>query len=196
MSRLAGFIVTRLNSNRQNYWHLGVKPREEIKTLALGIRRLPAAHLLPHKEAMIAVASRPDVQLYGYFALQRLAVFGDDAVPTLLQLMKTGLAGGDKFFRKNQFQHPYIAGLIGLCEAGPSATSALADLRKMQDQGVLPTHASYGRLLFKTLIRLGENKEHVRELFKASARNEAYATDERFQRLVVRANRKNPDCYY
>ena len=84
MSQLAGFIVTRLNNNRQKYWHLGVKPREEIKTLALGIRRLPAAHLLPHKEAMIAVASRPDVQLYGYSALQRLAVFGDDAVPTLL----------------------------------------------------------------------------------------------------------------
>ncbi|MCP5084750.1 MAG: hypothetical protein GY948_23940 [Alphaproteobacteria bacterium] len=142
------------------------------------------------------MASRPDVQWHGYIALQRLAVFGDDAVPTLFALMKVGLEGGKHFYRKSQFQHPYLGGLCGLCQAGAKATCALPELRQLTAEGMLPDHASYGGLQFTTLLRMGEDKEQVRALFVAAARNKSNATGRHFDRLVTRALKKKQKCYY
>ncbi|NNF78877.1 MAG: hypothetical protein HKN05_12690, partial [Rhizobiales bacterium] len=196
LAALAGILVNRLSDASERYEGLGAKPAQQIKHLALGVRALPGKALLPHKEAMMALASRPDVQRHGYIALQRLAVFGDEAVPTLLTLMKAGLDGGEHFYRKPQFQHPYLGGLRGLCMAGSNATTALQDLRQLTAAGKLPDHASYGRLLFTTLLRVGEDKEQVRSLFMAAERNKANATDKHFDRLVAGALKKKRMCYF
>ena len=196
MARLASALVSRMSDDAERYRALGAKPRQQIKHLALGVRALPDAALLPHKDALVTLASRSDVQRDGYLALQRLAVYGDDAVPTLLALMKTGLEGGEHFYRDNRFQHPYLGGLQGLCMAGAKAPSARPELRRLTDAGSLPDHGSYGRLLFTTLLRLGEDREHVRALFVAAARNKKNATDRHFNALEARALRDDPRCHF
>lgn len=196
MARLAALLVTRLKNDVQQYQALGAKSKEQVKRLALGVQALPDAVLLPHKAEMIALASRADVQRDGYVALQKLAVYGDDAVPTLLTLIKVGLAGGKHFFRDNQFQHPYLGGLRGLCLAGARAASALQEMRQLTQAGKLPDHGPYGTLLFTTLLRLGEDKEQVRAMFDAAASNKANATDGHFNRLVSGAMKEHPRCYF
>ena len=103
MARLAGLLVGRLNDDAQQHQALGAKPGEQIKRLAFGVRALPDAALLPYRDVMISLASRTDVQRDGYVALRRLAVYGDDAVPALLALMKAGLEGGEHFYREPGF---------------------------------------------------------------------------------------------
>ncbi len=196
MAHLAGFFVARLNSDTSRHQALGVKPEKQIKHLASGIGALPAAVLLPHKKKMVALASRPDIQRHGYTALLRLAVYGDDAVPVLLTLMKVGLEGGEHFYRNNHFQHPYLGGLRGLCLAGAGAASALPELRRLTAEGKLPDHSSYGRLLFTTLLRLGEDRETVRARFMAAKRNKANATDKHFETLAARASKDKPPCHF
>ena len=196
MARLAGLLIGRLNDDAQQYQALGAKPGEQIKRLAFGVRALPDAALLPYRDVMISLASRADVQLDGYVALRRLAVYGDDAVPALLALMKAGLEGGEHFYRDNRFQHPYLGGLQGLCLAGANAASALQELRQLAVAGKLPDHASYGRLLFTTLLRLGDSREHVQSLFVAAARNKANATDKHFDALAARAMKEKPRCHF
>ena len=196
LTRLAGILLNRLDEGAERYQELGVKPSKQIKRLAVGLNALPAEALLPHKEVMLSLATRPSAQRNGYAALRRLAVFGDEAVPTLLGLMKVGYEGGEHFYRKSQYQHPYLAGLGGLCQAGPEGATALPELRHLMTEGKLPDHASYGRLLFTTLLRLGEDKDQVRPLFKAAARNKSNATDKHFNAFVARAFSKNQRCYF
>ena len=196
MARLADLLVHRLHDDARHHRALGANPREQIRQLALGIRTLPDAALLPHRETLVSLASRSDVQRDGYVALQRLAVYGDLAVPTLLALMKTGLEGGEHFYRDTRFQHPYLGGLQGLCLAGAKAPSARQELRQLTDAGQLPDHGPYGRLLFTTLLRVGEDKEDVRALFVAAARNKKNATDRHFNALATRALKDKPRCHF
>lgn len=174
----------------------GTERDEQLRHLVLAVNRLPDRTLQDRRDDMLALARSPRMQVQGYTALQRLAAYGDTAVPTLLALMEVGLEGGEHFYRKNQFQHPYLGGLVGLCRAGHTAQSALDPLRRMSEAGRLPQHAGYGRLLFTTLLRLGEDPERVRALFVAAARNKANATDKHFERLEARTKRIKPACYY
>lgn len=196
MARLAGLLVGRLNKDAQQHQALGANAEEQVKHLASAVHRLPDAALLPHRDEMVSLAARADVRRNGYVALQRLAVYGEDAVPTLLALMKAGLEGGERFYRDNRFQHPYLGGLQGLCRAGANAASALQELRQLTVAAKLPDHGPYGRLLFTTLLRLGEDKEQVRAMFVAAARNKANATDKHFDSLAARAMKAKPRCHF
>ena len=196
MAQLADAFLTRLSGDVGRYRPLGAESGNQIRDLSLAVRALPADALRPHLDAMIALASRPDIQRHGHVALQRLAVFGDEAVPTLFDLMRAGLSGGENFFRDNRYQHPYLAGLQGLCLAGRDAPSALAGLRRLAADGELPDHGSYGRLLFMTMLRLGEDADTVREHYMAAARNRSGDLEKRFAFLVRRAARTKPACHY
>ena len=196
MARLADLFVARLGADPAQHQALGVNPGDQIRGLSNAIRKLPAAVLQPHRDAMIALADRADIQHHGYVALQRLAVYGDDAVPALLALMKAGIEGGEHFFRDNRFQHPYLGGLLGLCLAGETAASALRELRSLIAAGHLPDHSSYGRLLFTTLLRLGEERSRVQALYIAAARDREKATDTRFSQLAARAFREDRACHF
>ncbi len=196
MAHLVGLFVERLNGDAARHQALGARPEDQIKLLSNVVRRLPDAALLPHKDTMISLASRPDIQRHGYVALRRLSVYGDDAVPALLTLMKAGFDGGEHFYRYHRYQNPYLGGMQGLCLAGARAASALPELRQLTAEGKLPNHGSHGRLLFTTLLRLGEDRDRVRTLFMAAARNKANATDEHFDALAARASGEKPPCHF
>lgn len=196
LTLLAELILARLSADPTRHQALGAEPKDQIKLLSNALRALPRAVLLPHKQTMISLAARADIQHHGYTALQRLAVYGDDAVPALLALIKAGTEGGEHFFRDNRFQHPYLGGLIGLCLAGDAAPSALSELRQLAAEGQLPGHGPYGRLLFTTLLRLGADRDQVQALYVEAARNTANATDKRFDKLVARASNENPPCHF
>ena len=193
LERFAGLLIDRLNERGRRP---GTDRDEQLRHLVMAIRKLPDRALMAHREDMLALARSPRMQVQGYVALQQLSAYGDAAVPTQLALMEVGLEGGEHFYRKNKFQHPYLGGLLGLCKAGHRAQSALEPLRQMTEAGRLPQHASYGRLLFTTLLRLGEDPEKVRALFVAAARNKANASDRHFDKLKAGAARKRPACHY
>jgi len=146
---------------------------------------------------MIGLASDNDIRVDGYIALTRLAAFGEQAVPAQLELINVGIAGGDKAFRDNAYQHPYIAGLIGLCMAGPDAAAALPRLRQLNAEGRLYTHGSYGRLLFTMLVRIGENEQAVKSRYDAALKDgPTDRTDKQFELLVKRAKATRPPCHF
>ncbi|MEM8686419.1 MAG: hypothetical protein AAGF81_03755 [Pseudomonadota bacterium] len=192
LKRFAGLLIDRLIKRGQQP---GTDRDEQLRHLVTAVGKLPDSMLMARREEMLALTRSPKMQVRGFRALQQLSAYGEAAVPALLGLMEVGLEGGKKFYVKHQFQNPYLGGLGGLCRAGHRAQSALEPLRRMTDAGRLPQHAGYGRLLFTTLLRLGEDPQKVRTLFDAAAKSKAQATDRAFERLKAGAMSNRPPCY-
>ncbi len=173
---------------------LGYEFDEAVRDLGNSVRWIPDDAFLPFFDRHLALARDARIQQSIPF-VTKLHVHGPQAGPVLLEAMKTGLAGGEYFFRKNEFQHPYLGGLKGLCEGGRSVNSVLPELLQLAEAGDLPNHASYGDLLASTLVRLGADKETVWKLY--SQWEPERRTRDRFAKLVERAERdRNPDCSY
>ena len=122
----------------------------------------------------------------------RLADAGADAVPTFLYLIDDA-----QRFRKeggNDWQHPTLAGLIGICRLGAEGGPAREPLLARLDGGQLPIHGSYGQLVFGTLLAIGVDTETIWQRFQAA---DANADRKRFDRMVRRAaGPDGPDCSY
>ncbi len=190
---LAEALFKRMATGQTWANELDVDLPENIKQLSVGINSLPDAALQPHFDRLAILASDPAVQVHGYQTLQKLHLFGDRAVPTLLGLMNKGLSGGDKFFRDNTYQHPYLAGIGGLCIAGENAASALPELKRMFEAANVPLFSSYGRLYVATLVRMGEDPEKLWPQFSAANSNQ---TRKNYDATIRRALSKKPDCSF
>ena len=120
-----------------------------------------------------------------YAALPQLSVFGQEAVPTLLFLVDVGASlRADRKKRPEEWQHPYLAGLTGLCRAGSSAAAAIPSLIERVGWADILTGGSHGRLVVQTLIRLGAPPVAVEAAFVgAGARPEDIQRDLKQARL-------------
>lgn len=190
LDRIAASLARRLADGSIGDAALQQDAGEQIKTMSVAIERLPDETLRPHLDDFLRLVRQPDVQFHGYKALRKLSVFGEPAVPAMLELIDTGLAGGDRFFNDRKFQHPYLSGLGGLCLAGKKAASALPALHLRIGAERLPLHASYGKLLAKTLIRLGDSEENAWRAYSGTLA----PSRTQFDKLVRRAKSDNPDC--
>ncbi len=193
LSQLADALFKRMDAGQTWANELDVGLPDSVKQVSLGINSLPDAALQPYFNQLVTLAPDPVVQVYGYQTLQKLHLFGDRAVPALLELMNKGLSGGDKFFRDNTYQHPYLAGIGGLCLAGENAASALPELKKMFEAANVPLFSSYGRLYVATLVRMGEDPEKLWAQFFAVNSNQ---TRKNFDAMIRRALSKKPDCSF
>lgn len=164
--------------------------REEANAIGTAIATLTADAVRPFRGDLEWLAAQPVLRVPAYSALKQLSVFGGESVPVLIRLIDDANAlGGPR--AGETWQHPYLAGLIGLCLAGPSADAALAPLLERLDRGELLRNGSYWELTVQTLLRLGAPPEAIWMRSQSADPKER----KRFDHIVVRA-RKLPTCTY
>ncbi|MEM1377014.1 MAG: hypothetical protein AAGG69_06465 [Pseudomonadota bacterium] len=173
---------------------LGEPWADTLRRVGVGIAKLPDAGVEGQFQRMNALAQREEVRANASGIILKLRAFGAAGVPTLVASMRYGLTGGEAFFRQDEFSNPFIGGLWGLCIAGAQASTALPDLIAMAERDNFPRFGSYGALLAKTLLRLGDDEERVFGEFFADATG---VSDPRaqFDRIVERARKDSSACY-
>ncbi|MHB2166548.1 hypothetical protein [Alsobacter sp. R-9] len=130
-------------------------PYQAAGPIADGIAALPDEALRRHQADFEWLAAQPALRVPAARALPRLSIFGAAAVPSLLPLVELGRPASRK--SGDDWRGPYMAALTGLCTAGPSASSALPTLVALLEGRELMGAGSAGRLLFQTLLALGED---------------------------------------
>lgn len=176
---------------------------KELEAISNAISALPEATLAdsePAYAALEALAKDPVARVFGYQALKRLADFGEKGVPTLLYLIADAAdyrarQDGKRFKQTvpHQWQHPYLAGLQGLCELasqGYSSEATVSQLYDWLDDGTLSTFGSYYGLIINTLFALGEDPDKIWAALESTQENR-----ERFDQEIFRS-KKQVDCGY
>ncbi|WP_455273231.1 hypothetical protein [Rhizobium herbae] len=186
---LASAIVKRSLAGKTWPDSVGVSQWQSLSNLSLGIKTLPADALKPYFAEMVQLSKNREARTAMYQGLTRLHVFGDAAVPAMLGLIEEGLSGGDFFSRDIAYQHPYLAGLEGLCLAGASASSALPYLRGWLVEKRLPV----GALLVTTMTGLGAQPDQLWEMYSAA---NSKSTRKNFDRLVNASRSRWRDCQH
>lgn len=176
---------------------------QEAASSAGVIATLPESAILPFRAELEWLARQEGLRVAAFGALKRLSVFGADAAPTLLyliddgdrvgrELMRKDRRGDGHFYRDNRAQHPYLAGLGGLCAMGPAGAAMIQPLLDRLESGVMVKHGSWWRLTVATLTSLGATTDQIWLHLQTNDRNH---TRENLDREVAR-NRKRLDCSY
>lgn len=192
--RLAGALFDRLANARPDQKeddpdYLGYT----LGYVADAIAALPDDAIRPYRSRLERLARDPEARISGYRALARLSVFGADAVPTLIYLIDDSWNHrGKKEAGSNAWQHPYLAGLQGLCRTGPAGKAAIPLIYERLAAGKIVKFGSYRDLTINMLIGLGADPEDMWPLLRTDDKKHA---KERFDREVARARRKI-DCTY
>ncbi|WP_312361271.1 hypothetical protein [Agrobacterium sp.] len=143
----------------------GVSKEQSLSNLSSGIAVLPDKTLEPYFAELVRLSRIPEARTTMTGALTKLHVFGDAAVPAMLDLMEAGLIGREVLTRDGKFQQPYLAGLQGLCLAGESASSALPRLREWVSMRRLPMNSEYGDMLVVTMAKMGAQPQELWEAY-------------------------------
>ncbi len=193
-SRLAAALFARLDDTppdqrEDDPSYLGYT----LSYLAGAIEALPDEAVRPYRADLEALARDRSRRVIGHAALRKLSVFGASAVPTLVYLIDDANAGKGKAVAGDKaWQHPYLAGLQGLCLAGPDAAAAVPMLIQRLDSGQMVKFGSYWDLTVTTLASLGATADEIWPHVQTENQN---ASRERFDRVVARAARKR-DCAF
>ena len=163
-----------------------------IGYLASAIASLPADAIRPYRAELERLARDPEARVNAYVALRRLSVFGADAIPTLIYLIDDSASYRADRNNRNAWQHPYLAGVQGLCGIGQEAGPAIPLIYERLDDGTIVKFASYWDMTINTLVSLGADPDEMWNHLQTSDKNH---TRERFDREVSRA-RKKRDCSY
>ena len=159
--------------------------------LAGAIAALPDEAILPYRAELEKLARDKQARVPAYVTLRRLSVFGADAAPTLIFLIDNSVTGtADR--SSNAWQHPYLAGIQGLCGVGRAGSAAIPLLYERLKDGRMVKYGSYWDMTINTLVSLGADPE---EMWTYMQSNEHNYTRERFDSEVRRAQRK-VDCSY
>jgi hypothetical protein len=158
--------------------------------LGNAIADLPDDAILPYRDNLERLARNEQARVRAYRALRRLSVFGADAVPTLVLLIDD--SGAEKDRTSNNWQHPYLAGVLGLCGLGPAGNAAVPLLYERLEDGRVVRYGAYWKMTINTLISLGADPEEAWTYMESTERN---YTRDRFDSAVRRAQRKI-DCSY
>ncbi|MCX7303461.1 MAG: hypothetical protein NTV73_03840 [Hyphomicrobiales bacterium] len=159
--------------------------------LSDAIANLPDDALLPYRADLETLARDRRARVNGYVALRRLGLFGVDTVPTLIFLIDDS-AAAEPSRSSNAWQHPYLAGVQGLCGLGRAGNAAVPLLYERLQDGRMVRHGAYWDLTINTLVSLGADPEEAWTYMQSSEQN---YTRDRFDSEVRRAQRKI-DCSY
>ncbi|WP_312365967.1 hypothetical protein [Ensifer sp.] len=192
-AKLADLLFARASAGQTWPDHLGVHFESSLGDLDIALAALSIQSLAPHFYDLDRLARDPSAQQYLDLALARLGAFGKDGVPALVHLIEVGLSGGQHFYQENRYQHPYLAGMKGLCRAGENGVAALPVLKRLLAEKQLPVHASYGSLLISTFARMGADTEHLWQAFQAI---DPDANETLFQRDIKSAGKSKRDCEF
>ena len=153
------------------------------------IKALPKPEILKHRSDLEWLARQDQLRALANPALVRLSDFGADASPTLLFLIDDADRTGDR--RSNNWQHPYLQGLIGLCELGPQASGEIQPIFDRIDAGRIALWGSYYALTIRTLAAMGADAETIWRHLQSRQTNVAN-TEERIVGFVTGRR----DCSY
>jgi len=164
-------------------------PREQPEFLGSVINILPNGGLLKHRADFEWLARQDRLRVLANPALVRLADFGADAAPTLLFLIDGAnrTSGGTN----NDWQHPYLQGMIGLCRLGPQASVMVQPLYDRIDAGKIALWGSYYGLTINTLAAMGAGTEEIWRHVQSQKTNMNNTKDQ--VRRIVTGRRA---CYY
>ena len=158
-----------------------------IGYLASAIAALPDAAILPYRAELERLAHDPEARINAYVALKKLSAFGADGVPTLIYLIDDAANHRDKNKVRNAWQHPYLAGVQGLCLTGTEASAAIPLLYERLDDGTMVKFGSYWSLAINTLVSLGAEPDDMWPHLQTADKNH---TRERFDGKVSNARKK------
>ena len=158
--------------------------------LANAIADLPDDAILPYRDQLERLARDREARIQAYRALRRLSVFGADTVPTLIFLIDDSYAAKDR--TSNTWQHPYLAGVQGLCGLGPAGNAAVPLLYERLEDGRVVQYGAYWKMTINTLISLGADPDEAWTYMESKKQN---YTRDRFDSVVRRAQHKI-DCSY
>jgi hypothetical protein len=125
------------------------------------LAQLPAAALAPYRDALFRLTEDRQQRWPSMRLLTRLADFGDEGAERLVFLIGDARreAWDDTGYG---WQHPYLAGLIGLCRMGPAAAAQRGAVDALVEAGTVAVpESSYGRLTVNMLVALGYTPAEV-----------------------------------
>ncbi|MGL4489870.1 MAG: hypothetical protein ACRCU5_10555 [Rhizobiaceae bacterium] len=171
-------------------WH------EDLSAIGSVIGVLPGETIRKHRADLDWLSRQDGVRVQAYLALSRYAEFGADGVEPLIWLIDDSQRFREA--KDNDWQHPHLAGLIGLCKLGADGASAIQPLFDRLDKGQIANWASYHRLVVHTLSRMGAKPEdiwlHAREKGSGVEKDEVKLR-KRLDREIQRAL-KREECWY
>lgn len=156
------------------------------------LAQLPAATLAPYRDTLFQLTEDRQKRWHSWRLLTRLGDFGPEGAARLTFLI--GDAQHEDWDQTGDgWQHPYLAGLIGLCEMGNAAAGQRATIDALISTEVLQvSETSYGTLTLNMLISLGYSAEEVTAI---AARNPDPIPETRLELEINRAM-DSPDCTY
>ena len=187
---LADLLLTRLESGQTWGDDAHVKLGRETVNVAFGLKQFPVDVLEGQFYRIERLSHDPFMQEHGYTLLMHMHIYGEKAAPVLLKLMENGLDGK---ISGNRYQHPFLAGIGGLCLLGPKGKATLPRFQELMASGSIPLHGSYGQLLINTLVSLGADPEQIWPLWESRYSN---PTRERFDKHLGQAKTSSWSCGY
>jgi len=179
---LADLLLTRLESGQTWGDDANVKFSRDVAQVAGSLANFPADVLEAQFDRIERLSDDPFMQEHGYNLLRHMHVFGAKSLPVLMKLMEIGVDGEIK---GNRYQHPFLAGIGGVCMLGPVAQVALPRIQELMTSERIPSHGSYGKLLMNTLINLSADSELIWPLWERRYKN---TTREKFEKYLARAD--------
>ena len=155
---LADLLLTRLESGKTWIDALNVKVSRDVVQVASGLSKFSLDALSGHFDRIERLSHDPFMQEHGYVLLKHARVYGTKAAPMLMMLVDIGIDGK---IRENRYQHPYLAGIGGLCLLGPKGARALPRIQELMVAQRIPSNGSYGKLLMNTLTSLKADPELI-----------------------------------
>lgn len=187
---LASEMIKRALAGKTWPESIGVTLEQSLENLSSGIAALPDRYLEPYIVEMVRLSGQPEARLLMRGALTRLHVYGEAAVPAMLNLIEAGLTEGDAISQSDNFQ-AYLAGVQGLCLAGGSASSALPQLREWLSSHRLSLSGRTGEILAIAMVKMGAQP---RELQEASSVKDGGKERSQFVRYLERSRSSDRDC--
>lgn len=133
------------------------------------LARLPAATLAPYRDVLFRLAEDRQRRWPSLPLLTRLGDFGAEGAERLVFLIGDARRE-DWDDTGNGWQHPTLAGLIGLCRMGPAAAAQRQAIDALIEAGtVAVSDSSYGRLTVNMLVALGYTPTEVKAVRDQSA---------------------------
>ncbi|MFJ1310218.1 hypothetical protein [Agrobacterium tumefaciens] len=151
---LASEMIKRALAGRTWPDSIDVTLEQSLENLSSGIAALPDKYLEPYIVEMARLSEQPEARLWMRAALTRLHVYGEAAVPAMLNLIEAGLTEGDDAISQSDNFQAYLAGVQGLCLAGGSASSALPQLREWLSSHRLSLSGRAGEILAIAMARM------------------------------------------
>jgi hypothetical protein len=177
--------------------HADKKYHEQILGISSVIAAIPPDIMRLHKADLEWLAEQYPMRISAFRALVQVGALGTEGIPTLFSLLDAAAAaksrpGKPHPYAEYDWQHNYLAGVLGLCKGGMSMSTALPAFVTRLKSGGIATNGSYWKLAMGTLVALGADDPLIESLLRATS---PFTRPEHFD-VALKNARQRPDCSY